>query len=116
MLGQAVGLASLPFFARLHSEGRMEEFASTVNRSISRLGALCLLATSWMMVAALPVVDLAFRRGHFTIADTQQTAIYFYWFSLSLIFWAVQGLYQELKEPMPAAETEPLSTSTEYST
>src|SRR5205085_5232642 len=37
--------------------------------------------------------DLAFRRGHFTIADTRQTAIYFYWFSLSLIFWSVQGLY-----------------------
>src|SRR5207302_10652004 len=93
VLGQAVGLASLPFFARLHSEGRMEEFASTVNKSISRLAALCLLATSWMMVAALPVVDLAFRRGHFTAADTRQTAIYFYWFSLSLVFWAVQGLY-----------------------
>src|SRR5207248_358182 len=59
----------------------------------SRLGAMCLLASSWMMVAALPIVDLAFRRGHFTTADTQETAAYFFWFSISLLFWGVQGLY-----------------------
>ncbi len=93
VLGQAVGLASLPFFARLYSERRMDEFARTVNSSISRLGSICLLASSWMMAAALPLVDLAFRRGQFSVGDSQQTAIYFYWFSISLIFWAVQGLY-----------------------
>jgi putative peptidoglycan lipid II flippase len=71
----------------------MEEFSRTVNSSISRLGAMCLLASSWMMVAALPIVDLAFRRGHFTRADTQETAAYFFWFSISLVFWGVQGLY-----------------------
>jgi putative peptidoglycan lipid II flippase len=93
VLGQAVGLASLPFFARLYSEKRMEDFSRTVNNSISRLGAMCLLASSWMMVAALPIVDLAFRRGHFTPADTRETAAYFFWFSISLVFWGVQGLY-----------------------
>jgi putative peptidoglycan lipid II flippase len=93
VLGQAVGLASLPFFARLYSEKRMEDFSRTVNNSISRLGAMCLLASSWMMVAALPIVDLAFRRGHFTPADTRETAAYFFWFSISLFFWGVQGLY-----------------------
>lgn len=93
VLGQAVGLASLPFFARLYSEKRMEDFAHTVNRSISNLGAASLLVTSWMLAVALPLVDLAFRRGRFTASDTHETAIYFYVFSLSLVFWAVQGLY-----------------------
>lgn len=93
VLGQAVGLASLPFFARLHSEKKLDEFAATVNRSISNLGALSLLATSWMLAVAVPLVDLAFRRGRFTSFDTTETAAYFYVFSLSLVFWAVQGLY-----------------------
>src|SRR5437667_3702116 len=65
VLGQAVGLASLPFFARLYSEKRLEDFAKTVNNSVSRLGAISLLATSWMIVVSLPLVDLAFRRGKF---------------------------------------------------
>jgi putative peptidoglycan lipid II flippase len=93
VLGQAVGVASLPFFARLFSEKRVEEFANTVNRSISSLGAVSLLATSWMMAVALPLVDLAFHRGRFTPIDTRETASYFYCFAVSLIFWAVQGLY-----------------------
>ncbi len=93
VLGQAVGLASLPFFARLYSENRMEEFARTVNRSISNLGAISILAISWMMAVAVPLVDLAFRRGRFTAADTRATATLFYCFTLSLVFWSVQGLY-----------------------
>jgi putative peptidoglycan lipid II flippase len=93
VLGQAVGLASLPFFARLYSENRYDDFAKTVNNSVSRLGAISLLATSWMIVVSLPLVDLAFRRGKFDLADSQETATYFLMFSFSLIFWAVQGLY-----------------------
>jgi putative peptidoglycan lipid II flippase len=31
--------------------------------------------------------------GHFIFADSQATASYFFWFSLSLVFWSAQGLY-----------------------
>jgi putative peptidoglycan lipid II flippase len=46
-----------------------------------------------MMVAAVPLIDLVYRRGKFLFADTQTSAIYFFWFSLSLALWAAQGLY-----------------------
>jgi putative peptidoglycan lipid II flippase len=46
-----------------------------------------------MMVAALPLIDLVYRRGKFLFADTQTSAIYFFWFSLSLVLWSAQGLY-----------------------
>src|SRR2546423_3006279 len=46
-----------------------------------------------MMVAALPLIDLVYRRGRFLFSDTQTTAIYFFWFSLSLALWSAQGLY-----------------------
>jgi putative peptidoglycan lipid II flippase len=41
----------------------------------------------------LPLIDLVYRRGHFSFHDSQQTAIYFFWFSLSLAFWSAQALY-----------------------
>lgn len=95
VLGQAVSQASLPFFARLFGEKRMQEFGDTVNGSIYRIVATSLLATSFMMATALPLIDLVYRmpRGHFHFSDSQETAVYFFWFSISLAFWAAQGLY-----------------------
>ena len=93
VLGQATGQASLPFFARLFNEKKLKEFAATVNDSVYRVSAASLLATGWMMVAALPLIDLVYRRGKFSFSDTQTSAVYFFWFSLSLVLWSAQGLY-----------------------
>jgi putative peptidoglycan lipid II flippase len=93
VLGQATGQASLPFFARLFNEKKLKEFSTTVNDSVYRVAAASFLATAWMMVAAVPLIDLVYRRGKFLFADTQTSAIYFFWFSLSLALWSAQGLY-----------------------
>jgi len=93
VLGQATGQASLPFFARLFNEKKLKEFADTVNDSVYRVSAASLLATGWMMVASLPLIDLVYRRGKFSFEDSQTSAVYFFWFSLSLILWSAQGLY-----------------------
>lgn len=95
VLGQAVGQASLPFFARLFGEKRMPEFATIVNGSVYRIAATSLLISSLMMATALPLIDLVYRlpHGHFGFVDSRATATYFFWFSLSLVFWSVQGLY-----------------------
>lgn len=93
VLGQATGQASLPFFARLFNEKKLKEFAATVNDSVYRVSAAALLATAWMMAAAVPLIDLVYRRGRFSFTDTQTSAVYFFWFSLSLILWSAQGLY-----------------------
>jgi putative peptidoglycan lipid II flippase len=93
VLGQAASQASLPFFARLFGERRLTEFADAVNGSIYRIVAAALLASSFMMAAALPLIDLVYRRGHLLFSDSRITAVYFFWFSLSLAFWSAQGLY-----------------------
>src|SRR5579871_553587 len=93
VLGQAVGQASLPFFAKLFGEKKTREFAQTVNGSVYRITALSFLASGLMMVTALPLIDLVYRRGHFSFRDSQETAVYFFWFSLSLAFWSAQALY-----------------------
>ena len=93
ILGQAAGQASLPFFSRLFGEKKFEEFAATVNGSVYRITAASLLLTGWMMAVAVPLIDLVYRRGHFTFADSGSTGIYFFWFSLSLALWSSQALY-----------------------
>jgi putative peptidoglycan lipid II flippase len=93
VLGQATGQASLPFFARLFNEKKLKEFAATVNDSVYRVASASFLASGWMMVAALPLLDLVYRRGKFLFADAQTSSTYFFWFSLSLALWSAQGLY-----------------------
>jgi putative peptidoglycan lipid II flippase len=93
ILGQATGQASLPFFSRLFGEKKFDEFAETVNASVYRITAASLLMTGWMVAIALPLVDLVYRRGSFTFADSRSTALYFLWFSLSLALWSSQALY-----------------------
>ena len=93
VLGQATGQASLPFFARLFNERRLQEFRDTVNNSVYRITAVSFLATAWMMAAALPLIDILYRRGRFHFTDSNETAIYFFWFAISLAFWSAQALY-----------------------
>jgi putative peptidoglycan lipid II flippase len=93
ILGQATGQASLPFFSRLFGEKKFEEFAAIVNGSVYRITAASLLLTGWMMAIAVPLIDLVYRRGHFTFADSESTGLYFFWFSLSLALWSSQALY-----------------------
>jgi putative peptidoglycan lipid II flippase len=46
-----------------------------------------------MMPAALPLIDLVYRRGRFNFQDSRDTAAYFFWFALSLALWSAQALY-----------------------
>jgi putative peptidoglycan lipid II flippase len=93
ILGQATGQASMPFFARLFGEGKRKEFGETVNGSVFRISAASLLSSAWMMPAALPLIDLVYRRGRFNFQDSRETAAYFFWFALSLALWSAQALY-----------------------
>jgi putative peptidoglycan lipid II flippase len=93
VLGQAASQASLPFFARLFGEKRLDEFNTTVNASIYRIISTALIACSFMVAAALPLVDLGYRWGHLHFSDSTVIATYFLIFSISLAFWSAQGLY-----------------------
>jgi putative peptidoglycan lipid II flippase len=93
VLGQAAGAASLPFFARLFNENKREEFAKSVSDSVYRIAATSLLLSAWMVATALPVIDIVYRRGRFSFADSADTATFFLWFGISLAFWSSQAIY-----------------------
>jgi putative peptidoglycan lipid II flippase len=92
VIGMAAGAASLPFFSSLFSQDRLFDFNQAVSRSVSRLIAVALLVTAWMVALAVPIVDLL-RGGHYTHADALSTAHYFALFALSLALWSAQGIY-----------------------
>lgn len=93
VLAQAAGAASMPFFAKLWSQGKRYEFAVEVADSVSRVAALGLLAASGMIAVAPALVDLVLRGGAYKSVDTAQTATYFALFSVSLFLWSAQAIY-----------------------
>jgi putative peptidoglycan lipid II flippase len=93
IIGQAAGAASLPFFASLYSRNLFDDYASAVNRAVSRILAVALLLSAAMFALARPAVDLIYRGGSFNRADARLTAVYFATFSISLALWASQAIY-----------------------
>ena len=93
VLGQAIGQAAMPFFSKIFNEGNWTLFRETVDRSVTRSVLAGIFAVSLLEAIALPVVRLAFQRGHFSAEDARHTSIYFSIFMLSLAFWIGQGIY-----------------------
>jgi putative peptidoglycan lipid II flippase len=92
ILGSAAGAASLPFFSSLFSQGRLSDFASAVNRSVSRVLATSLLVGALLVALSFPLIDL-FRGGSFNLSDAIETSHYFTIFAISIAFWAAQAIY-----------------------
>jgi putative peptidoglycan lipid II flippase len=92
IIGPAAGAASLPFFASLYQQNRAYDFSASVGRSVSRLFAVGLLVSAWMIALAPWLMDL-FRGGAFHRSDAHETSTLFSIFSITLAIWAVQGIY-----------------------
>ena len=92
VVGAAAGSASLPFFSSLFAQGRAFEFNAAVSRSVSRLLAVALLVTAWMYACAHPILGFL-KGGSYGQRATNQTALYFALFAVSLALWSAQGIY-----------------------
>ncbi|MGP8258962.1 MAG: murein biosynthesis integral membrane protein MurJ [Acidobacteriaceae bacterium] len=92
VIGPAAGAASLPFFASLFQQGRTHDFSSSVGRSVSRLFAVGMIVSAWMIALAPWLMDL-FRGGKFNRADAVAITQLFSILAVTLALWAVQGIY-----------------------
>ena len=52
VIGPAAGAASLPFFASLFQQNRAHDFSASVARSVSRLFAVGMIVSAWMIALA----------------------------------------------------------------
>jgi putative peptidoglycan lipid II flippase len=73
LFGQAVGVASFPFLARLAARGETTEMNRLLNRTLKYL-ALVIPVSVLMMVLRYEVVRILFQRGRFDPEDTAATA------------------------------------------
>jgi putative peptidoglycan lipid II flippase len=92
VIGPAAGAASLPFFASLFQQKRAFDFSASVGRSVSRLFAVGMLVSAWMIALAPWLMDL-FKGGKFNRADVLSVTQLFQILSITLAIWAVQGIY-----------------------
>src|ERR1019366_1717689 len=92
VIGPAAGAASLPFFASLYQQRRAQDFSHSVARSVSRLFAVGMIVSAWMMALAPWLMDL-FRGGRFKRTDAAATTQLFTILAITLAIWAGQGIY-----------------------
>jgi putative peptidoglycan lipid II flippase len=90
--GQAVGQASMPFFAQYWAEGRKKELGDLVTSSARSSAAIAALAACALIALGEPTVDLLFRRGHFAAAQVAPTAHYVMVFAAAIPLWAMQAI------------------------
>jgi putative peptidoglycan lipid II flippase len=89
---QAVGQASMPFFAQYWAEGRRKELGELVTTSARASAAVAALAACALIALAVPTVDLLFRRGHFAASQVVPTARYVALFAVAIPLWATQNI------------------------
>ncbi len=92
-LGPAAGIASLPFFASLWVKRDVAAFSSAVDKAVSRMIAVSLLLSGWMIGMAPLIIDILLRGGSFRQKDATVTAGYFVLYTLGLFLWTSQNLY-----------------------
>lgn len=73
LFGQAAGVASFPFLARLAAEGNLAEMNRLLNRTLRYL-SLIIPFSILMIVLRFEVIRILFQRGRFDAADTALTA------------------------------------------
>jgi putative peptidoglycan lipid II flippase len=90
--GQAVGQASMPFFARLFAEGKRDELIDTFAATTRGAAVVSLLVAAYLIAVPEPVVTVLFARGRFGLAEVPATATYLTLFAAAVPLWAVQGI------------------------
>jgi putative peptidoglycan lipid II flippase len=90
--GQAVGQASMPFFARLFAEGRKQELGKLVLQAARGSAVIAGLCAGALAAVAVPTVDLLFHRGQFGAAEVVPTALYVVLFAAAIPLWSLQGI------------------------
>lgn len=89
--GQAVGVASFPFLARLAAEGRTDEMNRLLNSTLRHL-ALVIPFSVLIMVLRYEIVRILFQRGSFDMAATMVTGKALLYLMVGAFAFSVQTL------------------------
>lgn len=85
----AIGMASLPSFSGLASQGKMEELKETLSFTFRLVSFISVPAMVGLIALKTPIVNLLFQRGLFDYTATEKTAFALLFYSVGL--WAIAG-------------------------
>jgi putative peptidoglycan lipid II flippase len=86
----ALGVAVLPSFSRLVSQGKMKEFTEGVNFSLRMILFITIPAMIGLITLRVPILNLIFQHGVFTYHSTIMSAQALLCYSISI--WAYGGI------------------------
>jgi putative peptidoglycan lipid II flippase len=85
----AIGMASLPSFSGLASQGKMEELKETLFFTFRLVSFISVPAMVGLIALKTPIINLLFQRGLFDYSATEKTAFALLFYSVGL--WAIAG-------------------------
>lgn len=89
VIAQAAGVAAYPFLARLAAAGDRDGLRDTVNRSLRAGVTISVPVAAVVVLAAHPLVRLAFQWGSFTSQDTGVVAGLLSLYALAIPIWVL---------------------------
>lgn len=92
IVGQAVGVASYPFLARMHSEGKLSDFNRTLNHGTRGLILILVPVSALAIALHQPVVYFVFSHTKLHSGDIQSTAACLAFFCIGMFAWGTQNL------------------------
>ncbi len=88
LFGVAVASATLPAISRSAAAGRMDEFRSTLTRSLGTVLLLTIPSSVGLAVLGESMLGAVYQWGRFRAFDTHQTAVALAWYSAGLAGYA----------------------------
>ena len=87
VVAQAAGVAAYPFLARLFAEGKHQQMADTVDKTLRWVMALSILAAGAIASLSVPTIRTLFERAAFKPDDTIAAASALFFYSLAIPIW-----------------------------
>lgn len=93
VIAQTAGVAAYPYLARLVEEGKLQEMAATVTRTIRYTVFVSAPAVAAIVALSQPAVRVVYQRGEFGPKDTILTATLLVFYGLSIPAWGAHQIY-----------------------
>ncbi len=74
VFGVAIGTASIPVLSRMASEGKFDDFRSTLSNSLNLVFLMTLPSACGLIILGEPIIRLLYSRGAFKESDVPMTA------------------------------------------
>ncbi|PLX71049.1 MAG: murein biosynthesis integral membrane protein MurJ [Denitrovibrio sp.] len=96
MFAVAVGTVTLTEISRANSQGDVSQRNNLINKSINSILIIMLPAMTGLIVLSYPIIEIVYSRMNFTTEDVYGTASALQMYTVGLLFFSLQGLFNRV--------------------